>query len=328
MKTGIRMGAALAAMAAACALSGAASAQTSSVVVYSAVSPKVMTAFVEEFQKQNPGIKVDLISGGSGELLTRLQAEKGSPRGDVLVGPDADNFDAYLDLFETYKSPEDAAFPRGAVGPDNKYYGFSTNYQAFIVNTKLMPLDKAPQSWTDLAKPEYKGKIVMANPAQSGSAYSQLVQILQLYNWDVMDKIIGTATFVTSSRLAYQNIAKGEAPVGLTSEFNIVASKAEGFPVEAVYPKDGTALINDASGIIKGGPNPANAKKFLDFVNSKKAHQMIVDIDKRRSARSDVAPPAGLPDAKTLKTFAYDTKAAATMRKVNLEHFDKTFSSK
>ena len=44
------------------------------------------------------------------------------------------------------------------------------------------------------------------------------------------------------------------------------------------------------------------------------------------SARSDVAPPAGLPDAKTLKTFAYDTKAAATMRKVNLEHFDKTFS--
>ncbi len=55
---------------------------------------------------------------------------------------------------------------------------------------------------------------------------------------------------------------------------------------------------------------------------------MIVDIDKRRSARSDVAPPAGLPDAKTLKTFAYDTKAAATMRKVNLEHFDKTFSSK
>ena len=68
----------------------------------------------------------------------------------------------------------------------------------------------------------------------------------------------------------------------------------------------------EASGIIKGGPNPANAKKFLDFVNSKKAHQMIVDIDKRRSARSDVAPPAGLPDAKTLKTFAYDTKAAAT----------------
>ena len=155
-----------------------------------------------------------------------------------------------------------------------------------------------------------------------------MIQILQLYGWDTMDKIIGVGTFVTSSRLAYQNVAKGEVPVGLTSEFNILASKLEGFPVDAVYPKDGTALINDASGIVKGGPNPANARKFMDFINSKQAHQMIVDIDKRRSARSDMAPPAGLPDAKTLKTFPYDYKAATTMRKANLEHFDKTFSSK
>jgi iron(III) transport system substrate-binding protein len=315
-------------LAAAAFLLAASSAVAQSVVVYSAVSPKVMSAFVEEFQKQNPGIKVDLISGGSGELLTRLNAEKAKPRADVLVGPDADNFDAYLDLFESYKAKDDAAFPRSAVGPDNKYYGFSTNFQAFIVNTKMMPAASAPQSWSDLAKPEFKGKIVMANPAQSGSAYSQMQQILQLYNWELMDKIIGTATFVTSSRLAYQNVAKGEAPVGLTSEFNIVASQAEGFPVVAIYPKDGTALINDASGIVKGGPNPENAKKFLDFVNSKQAHQMIVDIDKRRSARSDVAPPAGLPDANTLKTFAYDNKSAATMRKANLERFDKTFANK
>ena len=328
MKVTRLVSAASAALVAVAAMVAATGVLAQSVVVYSAVSPKLMTAMVEEFHKQNPGIKVELISGGSGEMFTRLNAEKAKPRADVLVGPDADNFDAYLELFESYKSKEDAAFPRSAVGPDNKYYGFSTNFQAFIVNTKMMPADKAPQMWSDLAKPEYKGKIVMANPAQSGSAYSQMQQILQLYNWELMDKIIGTATFVTSSRLAYQNVAKGEIPIGLTSEFNIVASQAEGFPVVAVYPKDGTALINDASGIVKGGPNPDNAKKFLDFVSSKPAHQMIVELDKRRSARSDVAPPAGLPDAKTLKTFPYDNKSATTMRKANLERFDKAFSAK
>jgi iron(III) transport system substrate-binding protein len=328
MRIGKRIRAAMAAVVATCALTGVNSTQAQSVVVYSAVSPKVMTAFVDEFQKQNPGLKVDLINGGSGELLTRLSAEKANPRADVLVGPDIDVFDAAIDLFDGYKSKEDAEFPRTAVGPDNKYYGFSTNFQAFIVNTKMMPLDQAPQTWMDLTKPEYKGKVLIANPAQSGSGYSQMIQILQLYSWDVMDKIVGVATFVTSSRLAYQNVAKGEVPVGLTSEFNILASKTEGFPVEAVYPKDGTALINDASGIIKGGPNPVNARKFMDFINSKQAHQMIVDIDKRRSARTDMAPPAGLPDAKTLKTFPYDYKAAATMRKVNLERFDKVLSAK
>jgi iron(III) transport system substrate-binding protein len=328
MKIGKRISALLAPIVVACAMNGTGSAQTPSVVVYSAVSPKVMTAFVEEFQKQNPGVKVDLINGGSGELLTRLQAEKANPRADVLVGPDIDVFDAAIDLFEGYKSKEDAAFPRTAVGPDNKYYGFSTNFQVFIVNTKMMPVDKAPQSWMDLTRPEYKGKVLMANPAQSGSGYSQMIQILQLYGWDVMDKVIGVSTIVTSSRLAYQNVAKGEVPVGLTSEFNVLASKLDGLPVEAVYPKDGTALINDASGIVKGGPNPANARKFMDFIASKQAAQMIVDIDKRRSARGDVAPPAGLPDAKTLKTFPYDYKLATTARKANLERFDRAFSAK
>ncbi len=307
---------------------GTAAAQTNSVVIYNAVSTKLIQSFVEQFQKENPGVKAEVISGGSGELLTRIKAERANPRGDVLVGPDADVFDADLSLFDTYDSKEKNGFDKDAVGPGGKYYGFSTNFQAFIVNTKMMPLDKAPKSWTDLTKPEFKGKILMANPAQSGSAYSQMHQILMFYGWDVMAKIIQNTTFVPSSKLAFQNVAKGEIAVGLTSEFNILVSKLEGFPVEAVYPSDGTALIIDANGIIKGGPNTANARKFIDYISSARAHAILVDVDKRRSARNDVAPPPGLADAKGIKTFAYDTVSAAKDRNQNLERFDKLFSAK
>lgn len=307
---------------------GTAAAQTNSVVIYNAVSTKLIQSFVEQFQKENPGVKAEVISGGSGELLTRIKAERNNPRGDVLVGPDADVFDADLTLFDAYDSKEKAGFDKDAVGPEGKYYGFSTNFQAFIVNTKMMPLAQAPKSWTDLAKPEFKGKILMANPAQSGSAYSQMHQILMLYGWDVMAKIIQNTTFVPSSKLAFQNVAKGEIAVGLTSEFNILVSRLEGFPVEAVYPSDGTALIIDANGIIKGGPNPANARKFIDYISSARAHAILVEVDKRRSARKDVAPPPGLADAKGIKTFAYDTVSAAKDRNQNLERFDKLFSAK
>ena len=298
------------------------------VVVYNTVGTKLMQAFVEGFEKVNPGIKVDVISGGAGELLTRVKAERNRPQGDVFVGPDADSFDAELDLFDSYKSTEDAAFDRGVVHKDFKYYGFSMNFQAFIVNTKMMPLAAAPKTWTDLAKPEYKGKIVMANPAQSGSAYSQLHQIVQLHNWDLVGKLVTNATFVNSSRLAFQNVARGEAPIGLTSEFNILVQKLDGQPVDGIYPADGTALVIDASGIIKGGPNPANARKFLDFINSKAAHEILVAVDKRRSARSDVAPPQGLPAIASLKTFPYDSVGAANNRKATLERFDKLLAAK
>ncbi len=307
------------------AATGAASAQ---VVVYNTVGTKLMQAFVEGFEKVSPGIKVDVISGGSGELLTRIKAERSRPAGDVFVGPDADVFDAELDLFDSYKSTEDASFDPKILHKDRKYYPFSMNFQAFIVNTKMMPLAGAPKSWMDLTKPEYKGKIVMANPAQSGSAYSQMQQLIDLHGWDMIGKLVQNATFVTSSRLVFQNVAKGEVAVGLTSEFNVLAMKQDGQPVDGVYPADGTALIVDASGIIKGGPNTANARKFLDFLNSKASHEILVAVDKRRSARSDVAPPPGLPAVASLKTIGYDSVAAAKNRTANLERFDKLLAAK
>jgi iron(III) transport system substrate-binding protein len=298
------------------------------VVVYSAVSTKVMQAFIEGFRKKEPGIEVQIISAGSGELLSRMKAERNKPRGDIFAGPDTDVFDGSIDLYAGYASKQASAFDQAAQHPEGKYYGFSTNFQVIMVNTRLMALDKAPKTWADLAKPEYKGKILMANPAQSGSAYSQLHQIVGLHGWDLMDRIIQNATFVSSSKLAFQNVAKGEIPIGLTSEFNVVQSKEEGFPVEAIYPADGTALINDGNALIKGGPNPANAQKFLDYINSKEAHEILVSIDKRRSARKDVAPPPGLPPVASIKVVPYDSVGAAKNHDTEVERFDKTFSRK
>ncbi|MCO5066328.1 MAG: extracellular solute-binding protein [Rhizobiaceae bacterium] len=316
-----------AAIALASPFAGTASA-SENVVVYSAISTKLTDAFVDAFQKANPDISVQLIAGGSGELMTRIKAERNNPLGDVLLGPDADSFDSDLSLFESYESPESGAFDSAALQPDHKYTGFSTNFQVFIVNTKMMPLDAAPKTWKALAEPPFKGKVLMANPAQSGSAFSQLHQILALYGWDVMDPIIDNTTFVSSSKLAFQNVAKGEIPVGLTSEFNVLQSKNDGNPVEAVYPEDGTALVVDAVGIIAGGPNQAAAKKFVDFVTSKPAHEMLVEIDGRRSARKDVAPPTGLALIDSIKVVPYNTVSAAKDKDAELARFDEMFSQK
>jgi iron(III) transport system substrate-binding protein len=309
-------------------LTGGAMAQTSSLVLYNAGGLKLMQAIVDEFQKQNPGIKLEVINGGVGELITRIRAEAARPRGDVYFAASSDAYDFALDMFESHKTADDAAFDRKTVHKDFKYYGFSQPLQSFVVNTKMMPLDKAPKTWADLAKPEYKGKLLMANPAQSGSAYSQLYQIVGLYGWDTMTKVIANATFVTSSKLAYQNVGNGEFAVGVTGEFNVLTMRDEGLPVAAVYPAEGTGLTMDGNGLIRGGPNPANGKKFLDYANSKAAHEILVKIDNRRSVRPDTPAPPGLPATDTIKVVPYDSVAAAAKKKEYLERFDKLFSAK
>ena len=302
-------------------------AQSGRVVVYNAGGPELFKPMSEAFAAKYPQVRIDVINAGVGELFTRIRAETANPRGDVLMGASGEAFVGNTDLFLSYRSKEAAAFDPKVVGSKDSFWGFSMPLQALIVNTRLMPLDQAPKSWKDLGEPRYKGKIIMSNPSLSGSAYGQIAQILQLHGWDLMQKVIANATFVAQSAVVYQNVAKGEYAIGLTGDSNIVTMAEQGYPVAAVYPSEGTALRFDASGVIKGGPNQENAKLFLDFVNSKEAHDIIVK-SKRRSVRTDAPAPGGQVPTTQIKTFAYDDAAAARDRKANLEKFDDLLSRK
>ncbi|MBM3534891.1 MAG: extracellular solute-binding protein [Alphaproteobacteria bacterium] len=317
----------IAAVAASLLAASPAVAQSGRVVVYNAGGPDLFKPLSEAFAHRHPQVKIDVINAGVGELFTRIRAERSNPRGDVLLGASGEAFVGNTELFQPYKAKEHDVFDPKVVGPDNTFYGFSMPLQALIVNTRLMPLDQAPKSWKDLGEPRYKGKIIMSNPSLSGSAYGQIAQILQLHGWDLVSKIVTNATFVAQSAVVFQNVAKGEYAIGLTGDSNIVTMAQQGHPVAAVYPSEGTALRFDASGIIKGGPNPDNARLFLDFVNTKEAHAIVVKTN-RRSVRADVAAPSGQIPTGEIKTFAYDDAAAARDRKTNLEKFDDLLSRK
>lgn len=298
------------------------------VVIYNATNPKLVNKIVESFKSKNPGTNVDIINAGVGELLTRIRAEKKRPRGDVFFGASVEAYKSAPELFASYKTKEHGNFSGDVIGKDNKFYGFSMPLQAFIVNTKLLPGDQAPKSWKDLGEPRFKGKIVMANPSLSGSAYAQLAQMLQLYGWDLVKKVIDNTTFVTSSKLVYQNVGKGEIEIGITGDYNVTKMKDKGYPVMAIYPSEGTGLRFDANAMIAGGPNPDAAKVFLDFANTKDTHEIMVSMRKRRSVRVDVSAPGGQIPTADVPTFDYDTDRAASQREANLIKFDELFSMK
>jgi len=198
----------------------------------------------------------------------------------------------------------------------------------FIINTKLVSEKDAPQTWKELAEPKWKGKIIMANPSASGSAYAQLNIMLQLYGWDMVKGMLANTSITSSSKLSYQNVANGEYAVGLTGEANVYNLKEEGYPVAAVYPKDGTALRYDTVSIIKNGPNLENAKKFIDFVTTKEVYTTVANAESRRMGRNDVAVKAGLLPTAQIKFMKYDEKYAADNKKAILEKFDDLFANK
>lgn len=298
------------------------------VVVYSPAPKSTSDLVVELWKKQHPDIAVDIISAGTGELATRLRAESVRPRADILFTGGTEIVGSMVELLQPYKSVNDAAFKKKFKHPKYYYYAFSLPLQVIIINTKLIDEKDAPKTWKELADPKWKGKIIWANPSVSGSGYAQLNIMLQLYGWDLVKKVVNNANITSSSKLSYQAVANGEYPIGLTGEANVFNLIQEGYPVKAIYPKDGTALRYDTVAIIKNGPNPENAKKFLDFLTSKELMTAVAEAECRRMGRSDVPVKEGLLPTDKIKFMNYDEKLAGEKKQEYLMKFDDIFASK
>jgi len=298
-------------------------------VIYNAGTPEMGDDLVRAFKAKYPDVKVDVIRQGSGELITRIKAEAKKPQGDVIMAIAKENIEVINDLLMPYKVKEDAAFAPGVKEANGRFYGFSYNLQAFIVNTSLVPLADAPKSWKELGDKKWDGKIVLANPALSGSAFAQLFQMVGLYGWDLVNTVRRMTTYVPSSTLAYTFVSRGEFAIGVTGEGNVFTEKAKGAPVEAIYPSDGTGLRFDASAIILNGPNTANAKLWMDFLTTREAMSLISAAPHyRRMVRTDVAAPPGLRPSSEIKFIPYDDAAAAAKRDEYLKKFGEIFAAR
>jgi iron(III) transport system substrate-binding protein len=66
--------------------SGYAQASEERMVIYASHPTKLVDYFVNKFKEKYGSIEVDLITGGTGELLGRVQAEKNRPQGDIMFG--------------------------------------------------------------------------------------------------------------------------------------------------------------------------------------------------------------------------------------------------
>ena len=299
-------------------------------VIYNAGSVDMGEDLARAFKAKDHNINVELIRLGSGEIITRVKAEARRPQGDIIMAMAKENMEVVYDLLQSYRIPEAAKFPDNVKDSSgNKYFGFSFNIQAFIINTDRVPLYKAPKSWKDLGDTQWRGEVVMANPALSGSAYAQLFQMVGLYGWDHINDVRKVTTFVPKSGLVYTFVGRGEFAIGITGEGNVFAEKAKGNPVEAVYPSEGTGLRFDASGIIKGGPNLKNAKLWMDFLTTKEAMTIISQAPHfRRMTRPDVPPPPGLKPTSQIKFFEYDANKAADSRNDYLQKFGEIFATR
>ena len=130
-------------------------------------------------------------------------------------------------------------------------------------------LRKVARQVQDLTKPVYAGKIVMPNPASSGTGFLDVSAWLQIFGeekgWAYMDALHKNIGSYTHSGSKPCNLAAaGEFPIGVSFDYRAAKLKADGAPVEAVFPSEGLGWEVEATAIVKGTKHLEAARKLAE----------------------------------------------------------------
>jgi iron(III) transport system substrate-binding protein len=285
------------------------------------------------------GIKVNMVQKGSGESLAQLTAERANPKTDLWFGGTGDPhlLAAEQNLTLEYKSTQLAQLhiwaQKQAQQSGYKTVGIYSGPLGFGYNTELLAKKKLPipKVWADLLKPEYKGEIQVADPRASGTAYTMIATLVQLMGEDKAYEYLATlhknvSSYPRSGTGPIKAVARGEATISISFVHDAPGEKAQGFPIEAITPADGTGAEIGSMSIIKGARNLENAKKFYEWALSPGAQQFGAAA-KQYQLPSNKGTPVDprVPDFKKIKLIDYDYAkyGSATVRKQLIQNWER-----
>lgn len=251
---------------------------------YTIMPEKYASKVFAEFTKDT-GIKVNFMRFSAGEALARLTAEKANPQVDVMLGGPADTYAAGIKegIFEAYRPADSDAIPANLRDPENYWTGIGIIPLCFMTNENFLKKNgmKAPESWNDLLDPRYKNGLQMADARTSGTATERIYSLVKVFGEDeafnYQKKLHQNIQMYTKSGAGgAMPIATGQCASGIFNIVDALDIQQQGYPVAITYPADGVSFGIEATGVIAGGKNNAEAKKFVDWAASKKFADFIV----------------------------------------------------
>jgi iron(III) transport system substrate-binding protein len=261
--------------------------------VYKELSASLNEGFKAYYKKTyNKDVDITFVRpGGWPVVVDKVRAWGGKPDVDIFLGAGAPAHEVLRaeGLIVPYK-------PKGWDDIPAEWHGMKTKdmdgtwtvFAPWIVtnlyNEKVLKTLKLPppKTWHDLLNPIYRGNVVHTLPYASGTMHEAVEILLQSFGeeegWKYLRLLAAQLSlFSTGSTHTTQLVSRGEVPIGIAQpQMNAMAARKDGFPVRDLLPEK-TILVPEAVALLKGAPNEAVGKIFLDWLFSDEGQKYVLE---------------------------------------------------
>jgi len=271
--------------------------------IYKELSDSLRKGF-GEYYKRTYGKDVDITfvrPGGWPVVVDKVRMWGGKPDADIFLGAGAPAHEILMkDGFLVPYRPKDwdkvPAKWGGMKVKDEGYYW--TCFAPWIVtnlyNEKVLKKLRLPppKTWNDLLNPIYRGNIVHTLPYASGTMHETIEILMQAFGekeaWKYLRLLAAQLPrFSTGSTDTTHLVSRGEIPIGVAQpQMNAMAARKDGYPVRDLLPEK-TILVPEAVALLKGAPNEATGKIFLDWLFSMDGQKYVLE-GRYFTARTDI----------------------------------------
>ncbi len=271
--------------------------------VYKELSDSLERGF-KAYYKKTYGKDIDITfvrPGGWPVCVDKVRVWGGKPDADIFLGAGAPAHEVLMKegLLVPYRPKDWDQIPsewHGMKVKDKDFYW--TCFAPWIVtnlyNEKVLKALRLPppQTWNDLLNPIYRDNIIYTLPYASGTMHETVEILLQAFGekeaWRYLRLLAAQIPrFSTGSTDTTQLVARGEVPIGVAQpQMNAMAARKDGYPVRDLLPEK-TILVPEAVALLKGAPNEATGKIFLDWLFSMDGQKHVLE-GRYFAARKDI----------------------------------------
>jgi iron(III) transport system substrate-binding protein len=289
-------------------------------VIYGSLESDTMDVIVQGFKKKT-GIDAEYWRASATKVMDRAMTEfrAGKPAADAIVA--ADNVMRLMHkegFFQKYDSPTNNDYPKEVLDPN-----LGPRYRNVVVgvvyNKSALKPNEYPKSLEDLAKPLYKGKIVMPDPTQHTTTTQWLASLYKIMGKEKAEKFMrdlaaNKPIWVESLLPSAERVASGETPVAITYVKYAYIHGKKGAPVD--YVRD-AKLIGDASYITLASKAPhVNAgKAFIDYFLDDESMNLMAKLGEFVNRKGILPPLAGADKLGFVEMDDLSTKEFAEKKK-------------